>query len=183
MTPLKHVGREPTIACIEPRGSAASFVRPLWGFTSVASGSRVCRNSKLPGIRVSLYPSPSATKPIQSILVGRFSYPTSKPHVSTYLGRVRPNAVKQRPASCQTAGDARGTLPKRRPHSFGIPSCPVFAGGRRTAFIPPARLTSFHTLNFAGPAKWDYAYFNRTVPTYMGYFRYRHQNILLLSYL
>ena len=44
---------------------------------------RLCQNSKLPGFRVSLYPSRRAAKPIQSVLIGRLSRSMSKSHVLT----------------------------------------------------------------------------------------------------
>jgi len=50
---------------------------------SVPSWPRLCQNSKLPGFRVSLYPSRRAAKPIQSVLIGRLSRSMSKSHVLT----------------------------------------------------------------------------------------------------
>jgi hypothetical protein len=72
--------------------------------------AHVCQNSKLPGFRVSLYPSPSATKPIQSILVGRFSYPTSKPHVLTHPRPLAACHDRQHPIPSMT--DTRALLPR-----------------------------------------------------------------------
>jgi hypothetical protein len=45
--------------------------------------AHLCQNSKLPGFRVSLYPSRRAAKPIQSVLIGRLSRSMSKSHVLT----------------------------------------------------------------------------------------------------